>query len=269
MNAFIHHFNFEFRTGIRNKQLLLMIYLFPLGFYLMTGAIMAPLTPFFKENMIPAMAVFAIMSATLMGIPEPLVKAREKGIFRSYKINGIPSISILAISGLTTILHLTIVVTLITVIAPIFFGAPLPTNWLYFVLVFVAMAFACTGLSILIGAVSPSRLILFWTQIIFLPSTMLGGLMLPFRALPETGKKIAQLLPATQAMDAFNGLAMGKTAEFSPLGSICILLIGGVLAFGLAVYLFNWDNYNATRRGSPYLAFLVLAPYAIAIFLRS
>ena len=30
MNAFIHHFLFEFRTGIRNKQLLLMNYLFGL-----------------------------------------------------------------------------------------------------------------------------------------------------------------------------------------------------------------------------------------------
>jgi hypothetical protein len=26
MNAFIHHFSFEFRAGIRNKQLLLMNY---------------------------------------------------------------------------------------------------------------------------------------------------------------------------------------------------------------------------------------------------
>ena len=41
MNAFFHHFAFEFRTDIRNKQLLLMNYLFPLGFYLMMGFILA------------------------------------------------------------------------------------------------------------------------------------------------------------------------------------------------------------------------------------
>ena len=31
MNAFLHHFSFEFRTGIRNKTLLMMNYLFPSG----------------------------------------------------------------------------------------------------------------------------------------------------------------------------------------------------------------------------------------------
>jgi len=45
MNAFINHFAFEFRTGIRNKQLLLMNYLFPLGFYLMMGVVMAEIIP--------------------------------------------------------------------------------------------------------------------------------------------------------------------------------------------------------------------------------
>ena len=32
MSAFVNHFSFEFRTGIRDKTLLLMNYLFPLGF---------------------------------------------------------------------------------------------------------------------------------------------------------------------------------------------------------------------------------------------
>jgi ABC-2 type transport system permease protein len=40
MNAFISHFSFEFRSGIRNKTLLLMNYLFPLGFYFMIGLLM-------------------------------------------------------------------------------------------------------------------------------------------------------------------------------------------------------------------------------------
>ena len=93
--------------------------------------------------------------------------------------------------------------------------------------------------------------------------------MLPYSMLPAIAGKFAQLLPATQAMNAFNGLAMGKTADFLPWGSVVILLTGGFLAFGLAVYLFSWDNHNATRRGNPLLAWLVLVPYVIGIFLLS
>jgi ABC-2 type transport system permease protein len=270
MNAFLHHFTFEFRTGIRNKQLLLMNYLFPLGFYLMMGFIMAEINPLFREDIIPAMIVFGILAATLLGIPDPLVNARENGVFRSYKINGVPSISILIIPALTTILHLVIVAAIITVTAPMLFDAPLPVNWLNFVLIFAALAFACAGLSVLIGVISPSsRMTVLWSQLIFVPSMLLGGLMLPYSMLPEIAGKFAQLLPATQAMNAFNGLAMGKEAAFSPWGSVIMLTVSGLLAFGLAVFLFSWDSRNTARRGSSWLALLVLLPYVIGIFLFS
>jgi hypothetical protein len=87
--------------------------------------------------------------------------------------------------------------------------------------------------------------------------------------LPAAAGKFAQLLPATQAMNAFNGLAMGKVAAFSPWGSVLVLFLSGLLAFALAIYLFSWDSRNTTRRGHPLLALLVLLPYALGILLLS
>ena len=273
MNAFMNHFSFEFRAGIRNKQLLLMNYLFPLGFYLMMGFVMPAINPLFLETLTPAMVVFAILAATFLGIPDPLVKAREDGIFRSYKINGIPVTSILSIPAFTTMLHLLIVTIIITVTAPILFNAPAPANYLNYILVFIAMSIACLGISVLIGVISSStRMTVLWAQLIFIPSMLLGGLMIPYRILAENVAiigKISQLLPATLAMNAFNRLAMGGEADFSPWGSVLILFLSGLLAFGLAIYLFNWDRNNGTRRGHPAMALLVLLPYIIGIFLLS
>ena len=268
MSAFVYHFSFEFRTGIRNKTLLLMNYLLPLGFYLMMGFVMPAINPLFLDSMIPAMVVFAILSAALLGIPDPLVNARETGIFRSYKINGVPAASILVIPALTTMLHLLIVTVIITASAPLLFDAPAPTNWLNYLLVFFAMAAACAGLGVLIGVISSStRMTVLWSQLVFIPSMLLGGLMIPYDMLPEAIGKISQLLPATQAMNAFRGLAMGQQADFAPWGSVIALLVSGLLAFGLAIYLFSWDSRNAARRGHPLLALLVLVPYAAGIFL--
>jgi len=268
MNAFLQHFLYEFRTGIRNKNLLLLNYLFPLGFYLLMGLVMVELNPTFRDNMIPAMVIFAILSATLLGIPDPLVNAREKGIFRSYKINGIPSISILIIPALTTILHLVIVAVLITSTAPWLFDAPLPLNWGMFILIFFALAAACTGLSILIGVISASsRMTVLWSQLIFTPSMLLGGMMVPYSLLPEAARKIAQLLPSTQGMNAFNALAMGGSADFSPWGSVLTLFSGGILAIVMAIFLFSWDSQNSTRRGHPALGLIALVPYLVQILL--
>lgn len=266
MNAFVHHFSFEFRTGIRNRQLLMLNYLFPLGFYLLMGFIMTGINPMFREVIIPAMVVFAALSATLLGIPDPLVNARENGIFRSYKINGIPSISILLIPALTTIMHLMIVSVIIIISAPLMFDAPAPVNYLNFVVVLLALALASAGISVVIGVVSPSsRMTVLWSQLFFVPSMLLGGLMLPLSFLPPAAAKISLLLPATHAMNAFNGLAMGGEAVFSPWGSVAVLVTGGLLAFGLAIYLFSWDSRNTTRRGHPALGFLAMLPYVLSV----
>jgi ABC-2 type transport system permease protein len=97
MIAFANHFAFEFKTGLRNSTSMLMNYLFPLGFYAMMGAVMTKINPVFGDTMIPAMILVAVMAATLLGLPGPLVESREAGIYRSFKINGVPALSILSI----------------------------------------------------------------------------------------------------------------------------------------------------------------------------
>ena len=266
MNAFTTHFSFEFRTGLRNKNFLMLFYLFPLGFYVMMAVVMVGINPLFLEVLIPAMVLFATLAATMLGMPDPLVNGRETGIFRSYKINGVPSASILAIPALTTSLHLAIVAAIITISAPLLFDAPAPENWLNYVLVFIVTVIACSGIGVLIGVISANtRTAILWSQLMFIPSVLLGGMMIPYSMLPAAAQKVSQLLPATHAMNAFNDLAMGKTSDFNPWASVLILLTSGIIAFALAIYLFSWDSKNTTRRGHPALAALVLLPYIIGI----
>jgi ABC-type multidrug transport system permease subunit len=97
---------------------------------------------------------------------------------------------------------------------------------------------------------------------------LLGGLMLPLRMLPDIAGKVARLLPASHAMNAFNSLAMGKPADFSAWGSVLVLFVGGVLAFALALFLFSWDNRNTKRNGSTLLALLALVPFLVSIFFK-
>ncbi len=268
MTAFAYHFLFDFRVGIRNRQTLFLLYLFPLIFYLFMGFFMAEINPLFGDSLVPAMIIFAILAATLLGMPDLLVSAREKGIYRSYKINGVPSTSIMAIPALTTVLHTAVVSLIIIVTAPLLFDARLPSDWINFVVVFVAIAFASAGAGVLIGVISPnSRMTMVISQLVFLPSMLLAGLTLPLSQLPEAFLSISKVLPATHGMNAFNGLAMGIAADFEPWGSVGVLIVGGLLSFALASYLFSWDSQNSTRRGHPALAILALVPYLAAIFL--
>lgn len=61
----------------------------------MMGLVMTAINPLFAESMVPAMVIFALLASTILGLPNPLVEARDAGIYRSDKINGVPAPSML------------------------------------------------------------------------------------------------------------------------------------------------------------------------------
>ncbi len=268
MTAFLNHFAFEFKTGLRNSHNLLMNYLFPLGFYAMMGLIMTRIFPGFNQVLIPAMIVFVSMAGSILGLPTPLVDMREAGVFRSFKINGVPAISILLIPVLSTIFHTLIVSAIIFLTAGPFFGGVAPLHTGPFLLITLLVAFNFGAIGALIGVISAnSRATVLWSQLIFLPSMLIGGMMVPISMLPEGAQPLTALLPSSHAMQAFLGLAYGQPTVFNTTVSIGVLVASLLVSFGLAIYLFNWDSKNNTRRGHPLLALFALAPYIAGIFL--
>ena len=268
MTAFVQHFVFEFKTGLRNSTLLFMNYLFPLGVYAIMGLIMTQVNPFFADSLLPAMIIFVILGSTILGLPSPLVEAREAGVYRSFRINGVPAASIVAIPVLTTTFHALIAAGIVALTAAPVFGGVAPNRWWPIAGIAALTAFTCSALGTLIGVIAAnSRATTLLSQLIFLPSMLVGGLMVPLNMLPEAVQRFAGLLPTTHAMQAFEGLAYGRATTFAPTASLLILLTSGLLAFGLAIYLFNWDSHNQTRRGHPLMALLALAPYLVSLVL--
>ncbi len=268
MTAFVHHLGFEFRSGLRNSTSMLMYYLFPLGFYALMGVVMVQINPDFGELLIPSMVLVTLMAGTLLGLPGELVEEREAGIFRSFKVNGVPAISILVVPLLASAFHGTIGSAVIALTAGPLFGVTVPTNWVAFILITLLSAFTLGSLAVLIGVVSTSsRATVLWSQLVFLPSMLIGGLMVDLELIPSTVRGFSGLLPSTYAMQAYRGLAYGAETVFDPTLSVLVLAVGGVVAFTLAVSLFSWDRKNSTRRLHPALALLAIVPYAVGTLL--
>jgi len=266
MSAFTNHFAFEFKTGIRNPSLMLMNYLLPLGFYIMMGAIMVKINPTFGEILIPVMIVFTAMSTALLGMPGPLVELRDAGVYRSFKINGVPALSILTVPVLTTIFHSLIVSVVIVITAHPLFGGLNPTNWVALIWGTLLSTFTMGALGALIAVVSTgARSTVLLAQAIYLPSILIGNMMVPVAALPASLQPLAGLFPTTYAMTVFQYYAYGQQTVFNPVASLLVLLASIVISFLLALYLFSWDSQNQTRRGSPLLALLALLPFLLGI----
>jgi ABC-2 type transport system permease protein len=268
MTAFFYHFMYDFRKGLRDKSLLMLNYLFPLGFYILMGLLMTGLNPTFTPTMIPAMILVAMMACTLLGLPNPVVESREAGIYRSFKINGVPALSIVSIPVISSFVHIFLVSLLITITAGPFFKAGMPVNWFYFGLILVLTAFNMASLGMLIGVISPnSRAIVLFSQSIFLPSMILGGLMVPASMLSEGLYRVSLLLPTSYAMNAWRGLAFGLDASFDPRWALLVLFLSGVIAFTMSIYLFTWDSKNQSSGHSPWLGLFSLVPFVLGAIL--
>jgi ABC-2 type transport system permease protein len=267
MKALMAHIRFEIRSTFRDRSLLLMNYLFPLLVYLTIGGIMTKLNPTFKQGLIPAMMMFAILSGLVLSLPNPLVTARESGIFRSYRINGVPASHILMVPALTSFLHMVVVSLIILLTGGLFFGAGTDISYGWFALGFLLVCIACAGYGTLIGVVSKdSKLTILYSQLIFLPSTMIGGIMIPTSTLPGTLQKISYLLPTAWARQIFD-VSLGAEPTAKLVWPVVILLTGGLLCFVLAAWLFRWDNQVRDRKKSPLWALLALVPYAAGALL--
>jgi ABC-2 type transport system permease protein len=250
MKGFLYHALYDFKTGVRDKTLMLMNYLFPLGFFLLVGMFMTKINPFFIEIIIPGMILFALMSSSLLSLPGTLVSARESGVFRSFRVHGIPSYSLIVIPALGNLIHATIACAIITIGSSLLFGGVLPLNWFWFVVVFILAALCLSTLGILIGIVAQSsRATVLIAQAIYLPSVLLGGLMVPAEMIPESLTKVASLLPATQAIRAFSSFAYTTSPVLSVSGvSLLVLVSSIVINLVLCFMLFQWDAKPADKR---------------------
>ena len=264
MNAFAHHLAYEFRTGIRDRSKLLMYYLFPLVFFALAGGLLASVNPDFKQAMLPAMALFAFMCSTLLTLPALLVGARESGVFRSYRINGVPSASILSIPVIGTSVHMAIVAVIISIAGARLYGGTSPANIAGFVAAGILSYAAFAGIGILIGVASGNSTVSTLVgQLIYIPSIILGGLTVPLSVLPPGLQRLSLLLPASHCMRVFNGLGMPGSAG-TPWISIAVLASSVVASFALSVLLFEWDARASQPSRKAWAALLAILPFAVA-----
>jgi ABC-2 type transport system permease protein len=266
VNALTIHFAFQFRSALRNSSQLLLSYLFPLGFYVFMGVVMTGIYPGYRDNLIQSMTLFTVMTGPLLGLPGPLVDEREAGIYRSYRVNGVPAAAVLAMPAITTAFHSLIAAAIVAATAGPIFGAPLPASWpaLAFTTVLAATVFSAFGT--VIGVVSAdSRVTVLLAQAVFLPSMLLGGLMVQLDVLPAGAARAGLLLPTSWLVQLDQGLAYGRPTLVGPGLAVVVVSAAAAIAFGVAAYAFDWDRRNASRRGHPALALLAIAPLAIGM----
>lgn len=198
MKAFLHGIALQLKLDIRSRMILITFYLVPLIFFFFIGGIFTSINPDSRLTLIQSMTVFGITMGATIGLPPAIVEIYGSDIKNVYKANGVPLYLGIVTNFISSFIHLFVMSVIILIAAPIAFNAAYPANLpLYFcsLAVFIAVSLS---IGIVLGLLckSQSKLTMF-SQLIFLPSIMLSGIMFPANMLPEFLQYISYILPAT------------------------------------------------------------------------
>ena len=240
MNAFLKHLWVQFKMDIREQGTLMNYYLVPLVFYLVMGAVVSSINPLAKQTLAATMVIFSVTMGAVLGIPAPIVKMRESGVLRAYRVCGIPGWAVLLIQSVSAFLHLLVVSIIIFVTAPLFFGASYPQSFPAYFLTLFILLFASIALGLFIGVAARSQSIAtMLSQAVFLPTVMLSGIMFPTSMLPGPLSVVGRLLPATYIMQCFSGFAFRLPTDIDTTSALLITAGIGVVAAGLTIVRFK------------------------------
>jgi ABC-2 type transport system permease protein len=198
MSAFLYGVALQWKLDLRNKGILLTYYVVPLLFFCFMGGIFTSINPTAKDTLIQSMTIFGVTMGAILGAPTPLVELYGSEIKKAYKVGDIPLWVGAANNFISAFVHIFLMSLVIFFIAPIAFHAKTPTNlplYLISLLIFIVTSLSVgTVLGLFFKSTSKLTMV---SQLIFLPSIMVSGIMFPSTMLPKVLQNLGKVFPAT------------------------------------------------------------------------
>ena len=230
MKAFGYTLYLKTKLDFKSSDILITNYLVPLIFFGVMGVVFTSIMPESKETLISSMTIFAVTMGALIGIPASVAEYFKNDLRKSFRSAGIPLSTIVLTSIISGLVNLSIVSFIIYIIAPLVFDAAVPTNLLLYLFSFTVFIITTILIGILIGLISKnSSQLTIVSQVIFLPSMMLSGIMFPAEMLPSVLQYVGYALPASHAMT----MMTSQTVEIQPL----LFLIGFIIIISTLITL--------------------------------
>lgn len=219
MSALMYGTLLRFRMDLRTRDMLVACYMVPLLFYVVMGFVFTSILPDAHQTIIASMIIMGVSLGGLIGVSSAVCGVAHGAVQHTLAVNGISSAASITAVLLSGQAHLTILALIILLTAKPLLGADFPTDPAAFIgttEILIAATLAVAALiGILVQDVSKLGAV---SQIVFLPSVLLSGIMFPADMLPEALQAAGNVLPATWGFRAL----MGDKDALLPLILICI-----------------------------------------------
>lgn len=193
---------------------------------------------------VPAIATFAIVTATFTNLATTLAFARDQGLLKRYRGTPLPAWAFLT-GRVTHAVTITILlVALVTAFGALFYGVDVPTNTLPAVLVALAVggfAFCSLGLA-MTAAIPNADAAPAVVNAVILPLLFISDVFIRLEEAPAWVQTLGDLFPVkhlSKALQtAYNPFHSGAGFEWGHAGIVAAWGVAGLL---LALRFFSWE----------------------------
>jgi ABC-2 type transport system permease protein len=223
MEVFAYSVLLQWKMNLRNKSVLLVYYLIPLGFWAFMGAIFSSINPMIKDELTQVLTVIAVSTGGLLGVPVALSEAYTGDIKKAYIAGNIKLWFGVAGNFISAFLHLSVVCAIIYLLTPVVFRSGKITDGAVYSLALVLFMLTSIAVGSVIGLyVKDQGKLTIYSQIVYMPSLMLSGVMFDPGLLPKAFETVGKILPATWGFLAMKG------GELSMKAIVPLILILGI-----------------------------------------
>lgn len=206
MKSYLFTLYLKTKLDLKSADILITYYLVPLGFFLVMGAVFTSIMPEVETTLIASMSIFAVTMGALIGTPSGILEYIGVDIRKTFQSVGIPLHTVISTTVISGLLNLIIMSLIIYLVAPVAYGALRPERIGLFVLGLLVLILTTLLLGILIGLYGKTTsMVTMLSQVVFLPSMMLSGIMFSADMLPRPLQYLGMVLPATHGMKILSG----------------------------------------------------------------
>lgn len=216
----------QWKRDLRNKNIFMVYYLIPIFFALLMGAVFTSLMPDIKRELIQVMTVLAVSTSALLGAPVSLVDTYASEIKKAYVVGNIKLWVGVVSNFFSAMIHTSIACVMITIVTSVIFNAKRPDNLLTYVISLFIFMVTSIAIGTVIGLyVKDASKLTIFSQLVYLPSIMLSGIMFNITLLPKIFIMIGRIFPATWGFLAMKESVISLQYILPQIAILCVSII--------------------------------------------
>ncbi|RFM26301.1 ABC transporter permease [Deminuibacter soli] len=197
------------------------------------------------DFILPGQLGFSLLSASIFGVAFLFFNLRQQLVLKRFFATPITRPYIIMGEALSRVLFQLLTAVIIVGIGTLFFHFTLVNGFITFIeimlLSFIALIVFMGGGFIVSSVAKNESVIPLFANILTLPQFLLAGTFFPIESFPGWLQPLCRALPLTHFNIAMRNIAFEGASLVSCWQNIGVLLIWGVVVYGVAIKVFKWE----------------------------